>query len=64
MTEADDHGHPGPVPDADHDETADHGHGGPAKPLGPVDTRAWAAAIGGSVLAIAVVVALYLAIAG
>jgi hypothetical protein len=42
----------------------DHGHGAPDEPLGPVDTQAWAAAIGGSVLAIVVIIALYLTITG
>jgi ABC-type Zn2+ transport system substrate-binding protein/surface adhesin len=80
MADADDQVHPQPAADAGHDDLTghghdaheddghgsgdDHGHGGPAEPLGPVDARAWAAAIGGSLLAIVVVVALYLAIAG
>jgi hypothetical protein len=41
-----------------------HGHGAPSEALGPVDTRAWGAAIGGALLGIIVIVALYVAIQG
>jgi hypothetical protein len=41
-----------------------HGHGALAEPLGPVDTRAWAAALGGAALGMIVIVALYLSISG
>ena len=41
------------------------GHGfAPSEALGPVDRRAWAAAIGGAALAVILVVALYLTIPG
>ena len=68
---SDDHAHPDHASDG-HDDAAGHapdvhggdGHGTPAEPLGPVDFRAWAAAIGGSLLAVVLVVALYLTISG
>jgi hypothetical protein len=40
-----------------HDEHGDH-----SEPLGPVDTAAWAAAIGGSVVGLLVAAAFYLSI--
>jgi hypothetical protein len=54
-----DHGDP-----SAHGSVDDHGHGTPAEPLGPVDVRAWAAAIGGAALGIVVILALYLSISG
>jgi hypothetical protein len=54
-----DHGDPGA-----HDTDDGHGHGAPSEPLGPVDGRAWAAAIGGAALGIVVIVALYLSLQG
>jgi hypothetical protein len=52
-----DHGDPGA-----HGAGDGHGHGTPSEPLGPVDTRAWAAAIGGAALGIVVILALYLSL--
>jgi hypothetical protein len=53
----DDHGGDDPHGTADA-----HGHGAASEPLGPVDTRAWAAAIGGAVLGVIVILVLYLSI--
>ena len=50
-----DHGDPGA-------HGSDDGHGAPSEPLGPVDSRAWAAAIGGAALGIVVILALYLSL--
>jgi len=57
---SDGHDGSGHAPD-DHADDG-HGHGAPAEPLGPVDRQAWAAAIGGSLPAVVLVVALYLTI--
>ena len=38
----------------------DHGHA-PSEPLGPVDVSAWAYALGGSLLGLLTVLALYIA---
>jgi hypothetical protein len=54
-----DHGDPGA-----HGADDGHGHGAPSEALGPVDRRAWAAAIGGAALGVVVILALYLAISG
>ena len=43
----------------DHEEG--HGHEAPAEPLGPVDLEAWGYAIGGGLIGLIVVVALFLA---
>ncbi len=45
------------------DDDAQHGHGhAPSgEPLGPVDVTAWAYALGGSLLGLLVIVALYIA---
>jgi hypothetical protein len=47
---------------AAHDAGDGHGHRAPSEPLGPVDRRAWAAAIGGAALGIVVILALYLSL--
>jgi hypothetical protein len=64
MATADAHGHPDPTETDTHAvDTGDgHGHGASSEPLGPIDRRAWAAAIGGGALGIVVIVALYLSL--
>ena len=52
-----DHGDP-----AGHGTSDGHGHEASSEPLGPVDRRAWAAAIGGGALGIVVILALYLSL--
>ena len=64
MATADAHGQPDPTETDTHAvDTGDgHGHGPESEPLGPVDQRAWAAAIGGGALGIVVILALYLSL--
>jgi hypothetical protein len=64
MGTADAHGHADPTETDTHaaDQGDGHGHGSSSEPLGPVDRRAWAAAIGGGALGIVVIVALYLSL--
>jgi hypothetical protein len=61
-TAPDDDPHGGHSDPGAHGAGDGHGHGAPAEPLGPVDRRAWAAAIGGAAIGVVVILALYVAI--
>lgn len=58
MSEADTT-HASSVSDASHD--SGHGHEPAAEPLGPVDRRGWAIAIGGGAIGVLVTLALFVA---
>ncbi len=50
--------------DTHDDHDTGHGHEAPGEPLGPVDTRAWGAAILGGAMGLLVVLALFAATQG